>query len=139
MRRQGFTLIEMMIVVAMMGVLASLAIPRMATLIRNANEAATKKKLQALRSAITLYYSDLEGLYPSDLTPLLQPGSKYLTNVLPVYTVAHGNSNQVTLVADAPDGADVGGWGFVSSGAQSGQVWVQCTHTDTKGNLWNSY
>ncbi|MFA6319108.1 MAG: prepilin-type N-terminal cleavage/methylation domain-containing protein [Elusimicrobiota bacterium] len=93
--RRGYTLIELMIVVAVIGALASIAVPKFASALRNANEAATKGKLGAIRTSLQIYYADTEGQYPSDLTPLLQPGSRYLTQVVPLYTGDHGSSNDI--------------------------------------------
>lgn len=64
MEKKGFTLIELMIVVAVMGILMAIAVPKMATLIYKSKEGATKGSLGTLRSAITIYYAELEGEYP---------------------------------------------------------------------------
>src|SRR2546421_1082483 len=76
----GFTLIELMIVVAIIGILAAIAIPKFAELIRKSNEGATKGNLGAIRSALSIYYGDLEGQYPSDVTALTTSG-KYLASI----------------------------------------------------------
>ena len=65
--KKGFTLIELMIVVAIIGVLAAVAIPKFANLIRKAKEASAKGQLGAVRSAVSIYYGDLEGNWPVDL------------------------------------------------------------------------
>jgi len=136
--RSGFTLVEMMIVLTIIAIVAMIALPKVGNLIRAANESATRAKLSSIRSALAMYYTDNEGIYPSALDPLLQPGSKYLTQVVPVYTQAHGSSSDIHYVPAVNDD-DTGAWGYVNTGAQAGQIWVQCTHTDLKGMQWNKY
>ncbi|OGS59730.1 MAG: hypothetical protein A3J79_08820 [Elusimicrobia bacterium RIFOXYB2_FULL_62_6] len=127
-----------MLVVAVIACLAAIAVPKFASALRNANEAATKGKLGGIRTSLAVYYADTEGTYPSDLTPLLQPGSRYLTQVVPLYTGHHGTSSDIHCLS-AKDDDDSGAWGYVNAGPDIGHIWVQCTHTDLKGNAWNQY
>lgn len=69
-RARGFTLIEVMLVVAIVALLASIAIPKFADMIDKAREASVKGQLGSLRAALTIYYSDNEGLYPKCLHSL---------------------------------------------------------------------
>jgi prepilin-type N-terminal cleavage/methylation domain-containing protein len=62
---KGFTLIELMITVSIIAILASIVIPKFADMVRKAKEAAIKGQLGALRSAITIYYSDMSGYFPN--------------------------------------------------------------------------
>lgn len=62
----GFTLVELMITVTIIAILASIAIPKFADMIQKAKEGATKAGLGALRSALSIYYADTEGLYPEE-------------------------------------------------------------------------
>src|ERR1700689_2792145 len=79
---QGFTLIELMIVVAIIGILAAIAIPQFANLVSKSQEGRTKANLGTIRSALSIYYGDSEGWYPSDTTGAslgdLSIGGKYL-------------------------------------------------------------
>jgi prepilin-type N-terminal cleavage/methylation domain-containing protein len=54
-RSTGFTLIELMLVVAIIGLLAAIALPKFADLVRKAREAALRGKTGAIRSAISNY------------------------------------------------------------------------------------
>lgn len=137
-RTQGFTLIELMIVVAIIGILAAIAIPKFASLIRKSSEGASKGNLGAIRSAISIYYGDMEGQYPSDMVSLTLSG-KYLATVpnakAPNY---HADSNAIVNGTTADDG---GGWSYnnLTGDANLGNLAVNCTHTDTKGTVWTTY
>ena len=61
---KGFTLIELMIVVAIIGIIASIAIPKFAEMMERAKEAATKGNLGICRTAVAFYYGGNEGLFP---------------------------------------------------------------------------
>ncbi|MBI4345937.1 MAG: type II secretion system protein [Elusimicrobia bacterium] len=136
--RRGFTLVELMVVVAVVGTLAAIAVPRFAETIRLANEGATKGNLGILRSSLSVYYADMDGQYPSELTPLLTPGNKYLSQPLSAYTIIHDKTRTIDYVAD-PEDSDTGHWAYVNSGSNWGKMYIACTHSDTKGNLWSQY
>ncbi|HXT00612.1 MAG TPA: prepilin-type N-terminal cleavage/methylation domain-containing protein [Elusimicrobiota bacterium] len=139
-RRRGFTLIELMIVVAIIGVLASIAIPKFAELIRKAGEGAGRGNLGSLRSALTVYYGDMEGQFPSKLSALTV-GGKYLSVIGPAKTPSYHNDSAVELDALPNAGTDGGQWLYdnVSGDDNVGFLIVDCTHTDTKGSIWTSY
>src|ERR1700733_4893929 len=102
-RRQrtfGFTLIELMIVVSIIGILASIAVPKFANLVRKSQEGATKGNLGVIRSALSIYYSDMEGFYPCSGTPLitdcltaLNVNGKFLSNTPAAYTPNYHSSS----------------------------------------------
>ena len=94
--KRGFTLIELMIVVAIIGILAAIAIPKFSQLITKGNEANTKGNLGALRSALSIYYGDTEGTIPTTLDSLAVNG-KYLQNIPISYSSTHGTQNTVTV------------------------------------------
>src|SRR5213075_410211 len=79
--RRGFTLIELMIVVAIIGILAAIAIPKFADLIRKSNEGSTKGNLGALKGALAVYYGENEGAYPVDNLTSLTVAGKYMQNI----------------------------------------------------------
>lgn len=69
----GFTLIELMMVVAIIGLLGAIVLPKFADLIDRSREAALKGQLGSLRSALSIYYEDNEGISPAydGFNPLL--------------------------------------------------------------------
>lgn len=64
LRERGFSLIEMLIVVAIIGVLASVIMPAMNEAREKAKVAATLSELDGIMSAMTLLYNDT-GYYPN--------------------------------------------------------------------------
>lgn len=136
---RGYSLLELMIVVTIIAVFASIAVPRFGLLITTSNENATRAKLDSMRKAIRMIYVDLEGHYPADLNDILLPGSKYMQGSMPVYTQAHGSTTDIDYVLAKDTTTDAGGWAYVTSGTDQGTVWVQCTHTDNRGSVWASY
>ncbi|NOZ77854.1 MAG: prepilin-type N-terminal cleavage/methylation domain-containing protein [Acidobacteria bacterium] len=69
----GFTLIELIVVVAIIGILATIAVPAMKTAPQKAREAALKEDLFTLRSCIDQYLAD-KGHYPPSLKALVDAG-----------------------------------------------------------------
>jgi prepilin-type N-terminal cleavage/methylation domain-containing protein len=66
--QKGFTLIELMIVVAIIGILAAIALPKFADMLEKSRDGATKGNLDSLKSAINMYVADQAGIYPTQLT-----------------------------------------------------------------------
>jgi len=69
----GFTLIELMIVVAIIGILATLAIPSYQTSLIKAREAVLRQDLFTLRELLDHHRSD-QGKYPPTLDGLVAAG-----------------------------------------------------------------
>ena len=154
---KGFTLIELMIVVAIIGILSAIAIPKFADLIRKSNEGATKGNLGAVRSAISIYYGEQEGLFPvpsaSGATAtagtlgaiMTMDNGKYIKEMpscnCPPY---HDKSSDVSIaVSSGDESAAAGLWGYKETndgiGRPWGDIWVNCTHTDSKATAWGTY
>jgi general secretion pathway protein G len=77
-RTAGFTLIELIVVVAIIGILATIAVPAMKTAPQRARESALKEDLFTLRSCLDQFHAD-RGRYPTSLDELVSMG--YLRSV----------------------------------------------------------
>jgi general secretion pathway protein G len=95
--QSGFTLIELMIVMAIIGILATLAIPSFVVAVKHAREAVLKEDLQTMRSAIDSYTMDKQKA-PQSLDDLIQDG--YLKSV-PEDPMTHSKDTWVTDSSEA--------------------------------------
>lgn len=76
--RNGFTLIELIIVFALIGILVGLAIPQYKNALQKAKETVLKENLFLMRTMINQYYTD-KWKYPPSLQALVDEG--YLRNI----------------------------------------------------------
>lgn len=79
--KKGFTLVELMIVVAILGILSALAFPSFQDYITQAREASAKSSLQVFRSQIELYKTQHNGLTPG-YTKIVTPTQATLTTLM---------------------------------------------------------
>lgn len=163
--QKGFTLVELMIVVAIIGILAAIAIPKFADMLEKSREGATKGNLTAMKSAINIYYGDQQGVYPSDLTAVWQQGSstdvnfvkKYMQKIPPVKATGKNTLNGsaagdgpgtgpellTAAILPAPHSVPVlvatsagKGWRYES---QTGFLWVNSNMVDMGSKSFTTY
>ena len=78
MNQQGFTFVEVMIVLVVIGILVTLATPSFTTSVHRAREAALRENLFVLRDVIDQHYAD-NGTYPPALEALVE--KRYLRKI----------------------------------------------------------
>ncbi len=97
-RQRGFSLLELIVVVSMIGVLAAIALPNLIQTPRRAKEAVLKTNLRTLREVIDQHYGD-KGFYPPSLETLVEEG--YLRDV--PYDPMTNQPEWGLLYEDSPD------------------------------------
>jgi len=80
-RRKGFTLVEIMIVVAIIILLAAIAIPNLLRARLNANESAAVGAVKTIVSA-AISYRSVNSAYPGNLSDLSGATPEYIDDVL---------------------------------------------------------
>ena len=98
-RQRAFTLIELLIVMAIIGTLLTIAVPRYFRALEHAREAVLKEDLSTLREAIDKYYADLNE-YPDTLTALVD---KHYVRSVPVDPFTKVSDSWTLIPSEDPD------------------------------------
>jgi general secretion pathway protein G len=113
----GFTLIELMIVMAIIGILIAISVPIYANVVRRAKEAVLREDLHTLRTSIDSYTVDKEKA-PDSLDDLVQAG--YL-KAIPVDPMTQSSETWITGESDTMTDVDEtqAGMNDVHSGSEA--------------------
>jgi type II secretory pathway pseudopilin PulG len=140
----AFSRKEIVVLIIITAIVFTGAIMKYIAILKSANEEAVLQNLIALRYAIALYYNDHEEIYPSaDIVKELING-KYITSIPYISIPNHNKTNKITIYSASDKNLDSGGWIYKAddssdnTGKSKGDIWVNCSHTDSKGNIWSS-
>jgi prepilin-type N-terminal cleavage/methylation domain-containing protein len=124
--RKGFTLIEMLVVMAIVALLLTIALPRYFGSLERSKDIALQENLKVLRLSLDKFYAD-KGRYPQTLEELVE--HKYLRAV-PIDPITESSSTWILLQSEADAGEAPEGIADVRSGAQG---------TDKNGQPYESF
>jgi general secretion pathway protein G len=115
----GFTLVELLVVLAILALLLTLAVPRYFSSIERAKEATLRQDLNLIRESIDKYYAD-NGIYPKSLEDLVE--RKYIRK-LPIDPITESTETWLITNPEPPLEGDVydvnsGALGTAKDGSQ---------------------
>lgn len=101
--RSGFTLVELLVVMSIIALLLTIAVPRYLNSVERSKEAVLQSDLRTMREAIDKYYGD-HAKYPSSLDDLVT--GKYLRSV-PEDPITDSRSSWVIVPPEDPQKGEV--------------------------------
>lgn len=147
--KKAFSLVELLIVIAIIGILAAIVIPEFQTHTQQAKETAAKDILRILRNSIELYAVQHNGIPPGyvDNEPLLAPlpgafefqmvGGNYL-NALPANPFNHLDTLEMILNGESLPVDATGGFGWIYK-PQTKTIKLDWPGTDSRGIRYYDY
>ena len=124
---QGFTLIELMVVMIIIATLAAMAVPAYAHHLKSARESVLRQDLQVMRQAIDSYTIDKQKA-PDSCNELVTSG--YL-KVMPIDPITHSNSTWTCDRSDSYTNVDEVSTGINNVHSGSGQASTDGTSYST--------
>ena len=127
-KQSGFTLVELLVVIVILGILSAIVITRFAGASKDAKEANLKANLNGLRSQLEIYKArSASNDYPASLVALSSEG--YIRKV-PNDPFYKKNEEAATLTAETGEGTSAGGWVYDSD---EGILFVDIRSDDPAG------
>ena len=149
--KKGFTLIELMIVVAIIAILAVVAAPKFGQQLKKAKDSKAVSLVGTYRSALTMHAADNEAVYATSFSALQKyVDSKTITtsydsngaNVLTTTTFANQGTSISAMVGTSNTSANnkpYAQFGIQGDTTETNIVFATGAGNDTKGTPWAGY
>ena len=153
---KGFTFLELAIFVAILGIVAALAYPYLQDWREKAREGATKSNIAAIKAAISIYYGDHEGIWPTTLDVNDKTAGYGFGDYLPIMPKVQvtypddpekspaGNGVSYKNFSDEPSLSKANsygkGWRYDGPlNSNTGRIWINSSYKDTNGISYTTY
>jgi len=122
-KSKGFTLIELVMVIVILGILAAMVLPRFVNLSDAARRSATQGSLGAIRAAVAVQYASnaVNNVTTNNGIPTTVEGTMFQDGSVPVEQYVGNNNAVVVGSTEVPATATAGGWWYNSG---NGRAWV---------------